>query len=223
MIKKRPLTNKTELFIIFDYDGVIVDSAETIKGIMDIIGLPVINKADFQEVFSGRQLDILRHFNLSRTQIGFLFLRHWKKILGLLNNTPLQPGVELIIPSLSKEYTLAINSSAPSWFIRRILRKNNLLQHFSLVRGGGAEWDKVKKFHQILKKLGFSKHNTLFVTDTSVDIEDAQKAGIKVIAITTGFDTKQHLQAKNPLHVIDSLDKLLTILNDTKTKNERNE
>lgn len=51
------------------------------------------------------------------------------------------------------------------------------------------------------------------VGDTTVDIEEGQKAGCYyVIAVTTGSGTKEELLDLGPTHLIDSLSELITIL-----------
>ena len=56
------------------------------------------------------------------------------------------------------------------------------------------------------------KENILYVGDTIGDIEASRKAGIRVAAVTWGYNTKESLEAAKPDFLISQPEELLNII-----------
>lgn len=64
----------------------------------------------------------------------------------------------------------------------------------------------------VIKKLGVSKKDVIYVGDSEVDIETAKNAGIPCICVTWGFRDKEVLERLCPEYIIDSPEKILEII-----------
>jgi phosphoglycolate phosphatase len=64
----------------------------------------------------------------------------------------------------------------------------------------------------ICKTLGLDVKKTMYVGDTSVDIQTAKNAGLISVAVTWGFRSKQSLLAENPDYIIDTPQELLNFV-----------
>ncbi len=63
---------------------------------------------------------------------------------------------------------------------------------------------------EVLKRLGVSKNDTVIIGDSNFDIESGRAAGIKTIAVTYGYRSKEIL--KDADCMIDSFEELLKLL-----------
>ena len=64
--------------------------------------------------------------------------------------------------------------------------------------------------NEVLKTLGFSKENAVYIGDSEVDIETAKNAKIDCISVSWGFKDKSFLKLMGASHIIDSPKELLS-------------
>ncbi len=72
--------------------------------------------------------------------------------------------------------------------------------------------DKRTLVNSLLENLGAKKENCLFVGDMVHDIETAKHAGIKSVAVLSGYNPKEKLQATNPDYIIENVGKLPNLI-----------
>ena len=65
---------------------------------------------------------------------------------------------------------------------------------------------------KMLKQLGKTKKEVLYLGDEVRDIHGCQKAGIDVAAVTWGLNTEEILKDSIPTYLIKTPDELLTLL-----------
>ncbi len=83
-----------------------------------------------------------------------------------------------------------------------IFLKNHDLEVFEFVRSSSRLMGKAREIRQAMKKQGFSAAEALFVGDETRDIEAAKKAGIRVAAVTWGYNSPRALEALGPDFVV---------------------
>ncbi|MBI5050433.1 MAG: HAD-IA family hydrolase [Nitrospirae bacterium] len=130
----------------------------------------------------------------------------------LLDNTKAYPEVRKTLLKL-ENYKKAVISNKRESFSRRVIEGLGLLKIFDVVLGS----DSVPEIKpspvpilEVLKRLGVSKDEAVMIGDSNYDIESAHAAGIKVIAVTYGFRSKEVLQDAD--FMIDNFGKLVEIL-----------
>ncbi len=194
--------------IIFDFDGVLCDTFD-------------FHKNKISEI-SGHQLE---ESELKDIHKGNIFCSSLEKIKGIdweeYRNFIYREQVEFVIDKktinvikkLSSKYKLYIISSGGEKNIKDCFKKNKIIHYFGDVFGFESDKLKVKKFKLLLKKYSFKKDECLFVTDTLGDIKEANRVGIKTIAVDFGYHNKKTLCKGNPIEIISNIEKLLLIIN----------
>lgn len=131
----------------------------------------------------------------------------------LLDNTKAYPYVKETLSKMGGGYKKAVISNKREGFSREILEGIGILHFFDAVLGS----DSVKEQKpspvpvlEVMKRFGVSKDETVMIGDSSYDIQAARAAGIKVIAVTYGFRSRESL--KDADYIIDRFDELLNIL-----------
>ncbi len=189
--------------ILFDFDGVILDSFASAYEVSSSIH-PRLTETEYKEAFEGNINDSHSHTHKCgpdcKKEIDF-FTEYTPKV-----KVQARPFNEMpeIIKNLSEKYHLCIISSTVSPIIRELLSKFDLEKYFSDILGNDIHTSKVEKTNQILNKYQLSPDDCVFITDTLGDIKEAKKAGVKSIAVSWGFHTVETLNKGNPIVIVNS-------------------
>ncbi len=130
----------------------------------------------------------------------------------LLDNTTVYPHVETTLARLGR-YTKAVVSNKREAYSREILQGLGLLEYFDVVLGSDSVQEKKPSpvpILELLKRFNADKDEALVTGDSNYDIEAAKAAGVKVVAVTYGFRSRESL--KDADFIIDRFDGLLDIV-----------
>jgi phosphoglycolate phosphatase len=200
--------------LIFDFDGVVIDSLDvyegTVRSCLEKIGRPILKtRADFLALYED-------NFYTSLVNQGVnleTFMAASVDILAQVNYGEMKPYPDLIpvLAKLQAENVLVIVSSSGSDDIRLILRLNRLTDYFHDIFGSDVHFSKKEKILQALAKYKIDKINACYIGDTTGDIKEAQAVGIKTIAVTWGWHSREILAAARPDYLIDLPEELLDL------------
>ncbi len=118
-------------------------------------------------------------------------------------------GMLDVIKSLTENYPLIIVSSTITSPIREYMEGHRATSYFKEIMGNDVHKSKVEKIKMIFDKYGVGPNNCVFITDTLGDIREAEKTGVKSIAVTWGFHDKETLARGNPITIVDKPEELL--------------
>ncbi len=176
--------------IIFDFDGVLVDSfGAAFETVCEHQADREISADEYRACFEGNPYDIADEKNFCFVFRDF-FDRYLPKLLAC---KPVE-GIEEAIRALEVSYTLAIISSTDSRVLREWLEKNGLLLYFTDILGADVSKSKVEKFSMLFKKYGIEGKDCIFVTDTLGDLREAEVSGVPSIAVTYGWHSEDRLR-----------------------------
>ncbi len=199
--------------IIFDFDGVIVDSFGCL--------FPLIENAMKDIGFSFTQ-DQFRSFfthNVHQSYKDFIddevtyarFSKFRKANFDAYYQPRVFPGVANVVFELKKHYFLAIASSGKQDTIMRILQKNGLANCFDTVLAT-TDSSKENMIQELLKKYNAQPEEAIMITDTVGDIKIAKELGLKTMAVTWGFQSETTLTSALPDFIVQSPEKIQNIL-----------
>ena len=200
-----------EKIIIFDFDGVIVESFDVAFEV-NKLARPNITKERYRSKFNGNIADA-KHEDEKVKEIDFFYEygERFKK-LGIKQN------IKEAIIKLSKNHKLFIVSSTINSIIEEYLERHGLLECFTKILGFDVETSKVKKFSMIFDEYKISPGQTIFLTDTSGDIEEAKKAKINVIlGILGGYQDRRSLEKANPSAIVKDFNTFFSLVNEEYT------
>ena len=126
--------------------------------------------------------------------------------------TTVYPGVKPLLQWLrSQDVALAVVTNKPERFVAPLLEEKGL-GAFDWIIGGDTL--PVKKpdpagLLQVMRDAGVSAESSLFVGDSRSDVLAARAAGVKVAAVTYGYNHGQPVAGENPDLLVDSLDVLI--------------
>ena len=177
--------------IILDFDGVIVESADIKteafrklfsnypKHVDEIVEYHKKNAGvnryeKFEHIYKnilGRPLD-----KEKKAQLGSRFSA---LVVDEIKLCPLVPGALEFLEKYSKRVKLFIASSTPEEELRSLVKARDLQRYFKGVYGAPAKKSEITS--KIMKKEGTKGKEVLFVGDSTADLAEATKAGVRFI------------------------------------------
>lgn len=202
--------------VIFDFDGTIADTLNSIIEIMnnlaDEYGFRKIQDEEIQLLRGKRPREILSHLGISLFKLPFVIRKTRRKINSHIES--LSPSVDLL-PTLKilkkNNCQIGIVTTNIEENVRKFLHANNLDQ-FDLFYSTKKVFGKDKTISKILKDLNLEKSNLYFIGDEVRDIEAGKKAGVKTIAVSWGYNTPEALKRENPDFLVNSPQEIETII-----------
>lgn len=206
--------------ILFDKDGVLVNSMETIyRAIRETLlhfGEAELSRKEFEREFWGRRLDS----NLSRLFADCPSNRieemcfHYRGVKPKFEKlSELYPEVISTLEVLKERYSLGVVTNTPKDIAFATLRMLGVSQYFDTVVGGyetrpKPEPDPILKACELLD---VDPEQSMFIGDTETDIEAGKAAGCTTVVVTTS-KTKEELENIGGILVVDDLKEILEIL-----------
>jgi len=180
--------------IIFDYDGVIVDSFNSVFKTYKIIcrhfrvpGPKTIE--DFRKIYGHNYVECLNNLDIperDRVEANSIFK---KEIIKMDHD--IFTGISEVIQELRKKYKLFLVSASHSEEVLLKLGRFGLTDSFAKIYcGADQSIRKSAMIIDLLKENGYSPDEVISIGDRSIDYDVAKKAGISdnnVILVTYGW------------------------------------
>jgi phosphoglycolate phosphatase-like HAD superfamily hydrolase len=203
--------------IIFDYDGVIVDSLDTNLKIAaracQKIGCPVHpSKAEIERLENIAFDDLGRQIGVPESKIP----KFTEIVFDLLAQDPISPpifpGIKEVIQKLKRKSHIAIITTNVKTAVNRVLESGGLCHDIDLVMGAEQNGSKSEKLCQAMASFNVRSSFTYMIGDAVSDIREAHKAGVNSIAVNWGYHPKDKLLQASPGHVVNAPEDIMAIV-----------
>ncbi len=201
--------------VLFDVDGVIIDSFQLLYNNLSALMREKLNKEltveQYRDFFRGNPLQEILKFlgvrsllHLHRDDLAKVFIDYDKcKIFA---------GMHEVIASVAKQNKVGIVTSSAVEVVKPKFAAEGLDQYILAYLGEETNTHKDKKIRLAMSEFGFEPANTWFITDTSGDLVEANKTGVHTVAATWGFHPREWLIEQSPEHIVDTPEQLSQIL-----------
>jgi phosphoglycolate phosphatase len=195
-----------DLFL-FDFDGVLSDSldlyAEAVRLCLERIGTPIVKtREDYLALFEGNFYESMAARGVDLAA----FTRAAQAIMPGIDYDSMRPfdGFIPVLESLKKDHRLAVISSNGSLTIRRMLERFGFDPYFEEILGSDFLFSKKEKIDHALAKYGIPPERTFYIGDTTGDIVEARAAGVRTVAVTWGWHSRERLVAAHPDFLVET-------------------
>ncbi|MGB4800620.1 MAG: HAD hydrolase-like protein [Candidatus Saccharimonadales bacterium] len=201
--------------VIFDFDGTIADSlAAVIKVFEDITNRPKpFTKAEIEELQHKDLLQITLELNVQKWKIPWLIFRGRRMFKDHMRSVRVHSGIPDILADLHAHgvplYVLSSNSRDN---VQQYLRSHHLESYFTAIYGGAGLLGKARSLFRLFKQQGVDPKGSWYVGDETRDIIGAHAAGMKIISVSWGYNSRQALTDKNPDALVDTPEELAAVL-----------
>ena len=211
--------------MIFDLDGTLLDTLDdlwaSVNHALASFSLPLRSKAEVRQ-FLGNGAKVLIHKSLPEysdktleEQVLTTFRQHY--LLHSLDQTHPYEGV---IPLLQQCKALGLKTAIVSNKPNAVVLELHQYFFSSLIDIAiGEQQPKIRrKPHPdmvlyVMKQLGATPQECLYVGDSEVDMATAQNAGIPCISVAWGFRDRSFLESSGAPVIVDSPEEILNHIN----------
>ncbi len=187
------------VILVFDYDGVIVDSLELfmkffLQACIDLNVEGIKTRDDFLRLFEDNMYSSLMGEGLSPGEIEVVISKVKNNLLANHHRMKVFPGMRKVLYSLSKRYTLFLITSNDSEVVKDFLVLNHL-DLFAGIHGCETSSSKVDKI-KLIKNL--TNEECYYIGDTIGDIIEGKRAGALTVAVGWGWHPMNRLLKASP-------------------------
>lgn len=200
--------------VMFDYDGVIVDSLEVFTSRFTQAcrenGFKEVNAPkDVLSLFDGNVYETMMKRGLDESTIDKILERYEALQGEQLADLELFNGIGEALRRISEKHQVYVITSNLSSATIRVLNQNGI-ECFKDVIGAEKEKSKIKKIcNTIILHPGVSAY---YVGDTKGDMIEGKKAGAQTIGVTWGWHTPQKIKEGSPDYLVTTPEELADLL-----------
>ena len=209
--------------LIYDLDGTLIDSlgdiSASINWMLKELKFPALPEKQIGS-FVGKGVhnlvrNVLREGSPKKEEPGEKLIERAVQLYRsryqdhLLDETQLFPSVLEVLEHF-KSKKQAVITNKPGDFSVQILRALKVESYFFRVIGGEvAKKPSPEPVLELMRLAGACPSEAVLIGDSDIDIQTAQNAGIKVIAVTHGFSKREELKTPRPDFLVDGFYELI--------------
>lgn len=202
--------------VLFDFDGVIVDSFDICYGITSKAHKS-LSKDEFRGFFEGNIYEaeekLLEQKKFPKEEE--FFAEYTPRVF---ETSPIE-GIPKVLEEFGKAYQMIVVSSTITSPIQGYLEKYGLARHFDWIMGGDVHKSKTVKIQMVLDQYKARPEDCVFVTDTLGDMREAAICQVSSIGVTWGFHERERLQKGNFFALIDRVEEFIPAVQSFFNKN----
>lgn len=201
-------TNPCNKTILFDFDGTLANTLKTVVEIYNKVAPEYNCKTVELEDVSRLQAMTISHLmkeqGISHITLAILLVRVRKELHINIDHVKPFFGIEEQLQTLKKMgYQLGIMSSNSQKNVLTFLESNNMKHLFDFVHTSKNIFGKHTAIKRIISNLSLQTNDVVYVGDETRDIEACKKIGVKIAAVSWGYNLPEVLQAMQPDVLID--------------------
>ena len=123
---------------------------------------------------------------------------------------PVEGLKEILRKIKSLDYKMGILSSNSLENVNQFLKAHDL-NLFDFVLTSSRFWGKNHGLKKLILQKGYAPQDILYIGDETRDIEAARKSGIRVAAVTWGYNSSKALKSFRPDYILHSPQELLEL------------
>ena len=202
--------------VVFDWDGTLIDSADTIAECIQQasaeMGLRVPDRETASHVIGLGLHDSLRIAvpDLAAERYTEFVALYRRRFIAREDRLRLFPGIEELLQRLCETHVLAIATGKSRKGLDRALQAGGLGHYFSASRCGDETHPKPHPamLLELMQELGVEAAQALMIGDTSHDLLMAQAAGVDGLAVAYGAHSEDGLRSCSPRGCVASVAQL---------------
>ena len=212
-------------YILFDLDGTLTDPKEgittSVQYALRALGIEEPDRDKLTPFIGPPLKDSFMKFyglNEAQTEEAVAKYREWFAPKGIFQNEIYAGVPEMLIALKENGLVLAVASSKPQVFVKKILKHFAIEEYFTVVVGSeldGTRGRKEEVVEEALRQLKESKSKgcgTVMVGDRNFDIFGGKRYGLVTVGVTFGYAKEGELEEAGADYVVDTVEELGRLL-----------
>lgn len=201
--------------IIFDFDGTLADSMylmiESYNLAAHTYGCKRVEPEDVEQLRSMHLRDILYLLKIPYLKLPFLLYSALGYYKNKLSTVKIFDGIAEMLCSLKVlGFDLYIVSTNSTDTIESFLKEHDLLFFKGVYSCGSNMFGKGTVIKTVIKKESIKPMHAFYVGDELRDIDAGHQAGMKVMAVSWGYNSRVMLADHKPDVIVDNPQELVT-------------
>lgn len=203
-------------YVLFDFDGTLVDSKDAVVTAFNRIAgkynFKTIQPEELEYINSLSMLDRFLYLKVPLYRLPFLRKEMLTIYEEQIRHVPVIPGMAAVLDTLrGSGLKIGILSSNDPAIIRSIMELNGIAPPDDIYCSGKI-FGKDRVFKRFLREQKLHRDEVLYICDEQRDITACDKAGIKPVWVSWGFEMADVLERGAGLTVAHSPDELLSVI-----------
>jgi len=200
--------------IIFDWSGVISDEWTatflTSNDVLEEYGHERISEEKFKELYELPFMNFYKKLNMKVNEQKEYKL--WEKIFPKYKHLlkPFPKAKKALEWLKARNIKCVVLSSHCHKLLEEEIKDYGLGGIFDAFYGSII--DKRDKIDELIEEHEIERENSLYVGDMCHDIDTAKKAGIRSVAVMSGYDTREKLESLGPDFMIEGIGQLPSLI-----------
>lgn len=201
-----------DLFL-FDFDGTVADTLEVSRLILNELAeefrfRPVLVE-DLDHVRSLGTREFIRHLGVSAWRVPRISRRGIRLLQERISAVRPIRGIPPVLEELhARGHRIGILTSNSESNVLSFMARHRL-PYIHFVRSSSKLFGKSREMKRILKSEGIAPERALYIGDETRDIEAAKEAGLRMAAVSWGFNAASTLAALTPDHLLHEPSEIL--------------
>lgn len=215
--------NRNYEIILFDLDGTLTEPSEGITNsvayALNKFGIDVKDKTELNKFIGPPLIESFEkyyEFSHEESMLAIEYYREYFSDRGIFENMVYDDIVELLTKLKADGYRLAVATSKPEAFAKRILDKFELSRCFEFIGGSNMDSTRSKKSDVIAYTLKECKitdlSKAIMVGDKEHDILGAKSVGIDSIGVLYGYGTLEELESAGAEYIAQTPNDIYKII-----------
>lgn len=201
--------------LIFDFDGTIADThlflVEIYNSYSDEFNYKKIDIDKLEKYKDKNAAQIIRHLKIPILKIPAIIARAKGHFYKDIEKIKPFDGLKEVLKRLKHTgHHMGIISSNSKENIHAFL-KNHDLEIFDFIHSTKRVLSKGSAIKKVVQEKNLTLKDTIYIGDEIRDIEAAKKMGVRVAAVTWGYNSKRALASRKPDLLIHSPQELITM------------
>jgi HAD superfamily hydrolase (TIGR01549 family) len=204
--------------LIFDFDGTIADTFDAGVTILNKLagefGFRALHPKDLERARDMRTSQLMKFLGIPTRKMSRIARRGSEELHACIHSIqPLRGMPEALRELQALGLSLGIITSNSELNVQIFLQSHDL-ELFDFVRCSSKLLGKARMIRSVIRRQHVRPADILFVGDETRDIEAAKKAGIRIAAVTWGYNSRRSLEAMKPDFVFTNPSELVALLAD---------
>lgn len=201
--------------LLFDFDGTVADTLRISHGILNDLAREFrFRELPLEELEAARRMstrEFIRHLGISKWRIPSISRRGLKLLHERIHLVQPIAGMPEVLSELrGRGHRLGILTSNSEANVSAFLARHDL-PHFDFIRTSSKLFGKAREMKRLLRSENVRPAGVLYVGDETRDIEAAKETGLRMAAVTWGYNSAEALSSLGPEFLLSSPADLLTL------------
>ena len=214
---------KDKKFILFDFDGTIVDTGPGIKNgvryALGELGIP-IRESDTLDGFIGppmtRSYPDNYGLDAEATKEAIRIFREYYAEKGQFECS-MYSGIDSLLSDLRKSgKVICVATSKPEKFAQKILDRFSLLRYLDVLVGATLDGSREKKadvLNCVFERLGWpDREEAVLIGDRHYDVDGAKACSISSVGVLYGYGSREEFELAGADVIVETVDDLRRLL-----------